>query len=249
MFKVMVVAPTLHACEWAAECLREQPGLEYVGCETFPQNVVETAEALRPDVILLDMDFTDYDGRLILGELRRKWPKQPAVIAVSARGEDSSVYEANHLGANYYLVKPVNEDVLIRRIRQIAALAAGRSLTSTIVGDNIRQKAVEYFHRIGMPSHLKGYRYLIEALVLVVTDHSLANQVTKKLYPLVAERFQTTPIRVERAIRNAIEITWERGNIVQMNQLFAYVDENRGKPTNSAFIAGMADIISLDLEK
>lgn len=248
MFRVMVVAPQMQ-CAWVEEYLRDQPGIEFVGCETAPHKAVEAAADVAPDVILLDVDFPDHNGSAVLAELKRKWPRKPAVIVLSERGEDEAVYEANHLGADYYLVKPVQDEVLIRRIRQMAALADGASLCSAIVEDCVRKKAVEYFERIGMPAHLKGYRYLIEALVFVVMDHSLANQVTKQLYPRVAKHFQTTPIRVERAIRNAIEITWERGNIAQVNQLFSYVDENRGKPTNSAFIAGMADIISLDLRR
>ncbi|NLM53781.1 MAG: response regulator [Firmicutes bacterium] len=247
MFRVMVVAPQTQCCEWVAECLREQPDLAYVGCETSLGDALSAVTVLKPHVVLLDLDSADWSGRAVLHEFRKQWPKQPAVIVLSHLGDDDAVGEANHLGADYYMVKPVRSDVLVRRIRQIAAMANGASFSAANAVDSIRDKAVEYFQRIGMPSHLKGYRYLIEAMVLVVPDHSLTSQVTKKLYPLIAERFETTPIRVERAIRNAIEITWERGDITQVNQLFSYVDENRGKPTNSAFIAGMADIISLDL--
>jgi len=242
----MVVASRQHRPQ-LEECLREQLGVDYLGCETSPHRAMSTAETLQPDVILLDMDFEGGGGDAVLAALRQRWPKKPAVIALSERGEDDAVYQANHLGANYYLVKPVPCDVLIRRIKQIAALVDGGSLNDTLREESVRRRAAHYLRLIGMPSHLKGYRYIVEAVAAVVMDHSLGGQVTKRLYPLIAERFQTTAVRVERSIRNAIEITWERGNLDQVNQLFSYVDEDRGKPTNSAFIAAMADIISMDL--
>jgi len=244
LFRVMVVTAQTDFGQFVAEHLENEPGLLYVGCET-PEQAIETARKANPDVVIFDIDHGNPDGIDIIGEFRGELP---AIIVVSETGDDVVVYRANTLGAHYYLVKPFPPELLIRRIWQIAALARGTD-SSHAAAEQIVNLAVQYFERIGMPSHLKGYHYLIEAMVLVVQDHTLASQVTKELYPRIAERFQTTAIRVERAIRNAIEITWERGNITQLNELFSYVDEERGKPTNSAFIAGMADIINLDLSQ
>jgi two-component system response regulator (stage 0 sporulation protein A) len=249
VLKILVIAPPTEFCRTAVERLQKEPGFLVLGYIELSTGTTETNRAGDADLLILDADSASPNGIAVLEELRKMYPKKPQIIVVSENGDDEVVRRANSLGADYYLVKPFPVDLLVRRIWQISELAAAVDGRCALGEDRIVRKAAEYFQRIGMPGHLKGYSYLIEAMVLVVNDHSLASQVTKKLYPQIAERFQTNAVRVERAIRNAIEITWERGDIDQLTQLFSFVDEERGKPTNSAFIASMADIIKLDLAR
>ena len=249
MLKILVVAAPTKFCQAAIEHLEREPGFLFLGCEEFSEKTAQTIVEKDVDMLILDIESAAADGMAALENLRQVFPKEPRIIVLSETGDDEFVRRANARGADYYIVKPFPADLLVRRVWQFAELAAGAESTWDYGADIIARRASEYFEQIGMPDHLKGHNYLIEAMVLVVNDHSLASQVTKKLYPQIAERFQTTSVRVERAIRNAIEITWERGDIEQLNRLFSFVDEERGKPTNSAFIASMADIIKLDLAR
>ena len=192
-------------------------------------SVGDGTEALRlareeaPDLILMDVVLPGLDGFGVLKQLREQEGKVPKVILISAFCSDSVVSEAVDLGASYFLSKPVAE---------------------------LKNLVTSVIHEIGVPAHIKGYQYLREAIMIAVDDMDVINAVTKVLYPEVAKRFSTTPSRVERAIRHAIEVAWDRGDLETLQKYFGYTVSNaKGKPTNSEFIAMIADRLVLEQRK
>jgi len=180
------------------------------------------------------------------------------VVMVSAVGQDSMIQRAVGLGAEYYLVKPINTDVLGKRVRQVMNRDGGIRTNansqlnlrkSTVYKDIIRENDLEIeitnlIHEIGVPAHIKGYQYLRDA---ITNDMDILCAVTKELYPMIVKMNDTTPSRVERAIRHAIEVAWNRGRIETIDALFGYTVKNdKGKPTNSEFIAIIADKLRLE---
>ena len=166
---------------------------------------------------------------------------------LTAFGQESITQRVVDLGADYYILKPFNLDVLIDRIRQLARGTPVSKRTAAIKPRNLDMEVTNIIHQLGVPAHIKGYLYLREAILMVIRDVDLLGAVTKELYPLVADRYNTTPSRVERAIRHAIEVAWSRGNIDIINSFFGYtIDTDRGKPTNSEFIAIIADKLRVE---
>ena len=167
--------------------------------------------------------------------------------------------DAFNLGANYYVLKPFDNDMLISRIKHIRQLRDGRKDLrrinayedkNTYFERNLETDVTNIIHEIGVPAHIKGYQYLRDAIILSVNDMEMLNSITKILYPTIAKKHQTTPSRVERAIRHAIEVAWSRGKMDTIDELFGYtVSTGKGKPTNSEFIALIADKIRLEYKK
>ena len=199
------------------------------------------------------------DGFGVLEHLGSKeLNKYPRVIMTSAVGQDSIIQKAMELGAQYYLVKPVNMKLLIKRINQLDNSIVGafdddshlrKSLVmkDSVVNNDLEIDITNLIHEIGVPAHIKGYQYLRDAITLVVNRMEYLNAVTKELYPAIAAINNTTPSRVERAIRHAIEIAWNRGKLETLENLFGYtVQQDKGKPTNSEFIAIIADKLRLE---
>ena len=227
--------------------LLADPGEQYraayskaIGQETDMELVAQTDNGLRaeelitkfqPDVVVLDLVLPNLDGLSLLTHLRAK-NASSRVIVTSAICNDQVLMECAELGTTYFMQKPFDPPLLVQRIRQTAR---PRQRTG---GDVI--------HEIGVPAHIKGYQYLREAILLTIDDMDIINSVTKVLYPEVARKFNTTPSRVERAIRHAIEVAWDRGDIETLQKFFGYTVSNiKGKPTNSEFIAMIADCLSL----
>ena len=207
-------------------------------------SVGDGTEALRlareeaPDLILMDVVLPGLDGFGVLKQLREQEGKVPKVILISAFCSDSVVSEAVELGASYFLTKPVEENALLDRMR--ALFSRGAPVEEHPA--ELKNLVTSVIHEIGVPAHIKGYQYLREAIMIAVDDMDVINAVTKVLYPEVAKRFSTTPSRVERAIRHAIEVAWDRGDLETLQKYFGYTVSNaKGKPTNSEFIAMIAD--------
>jgi len=177
---------------------------------------------------------------------------------MSAIGQEKITGKAMALGATYYVIKPFDLEMLVGRLRELTTTAAttfyeskGPKYVSTktvkINTEPVEVKVTNLIHDLGVPAHIKGYQYLREAIIMAVTNQEIINAVTKSLYPLLAKRYETTPSRVERAIRHAIEVAWNRGEIAVHDKIFGYtVNSNKGKPTNSEFIALIADKIRLE---
>ena len=207
-----------------------------------------------PDVVLMDVWLSKLDG---IGVLRNAnaldWgvEKKPAFIIVSSVSSQSVFVQATEAGAELCLLKPVNmgslcehiESIVSRRLRDIPAAAMQMEEKTA---PDIETQVTQIIHQIGVPAHIKGYQYLRTAILLTIKDSDIINSVTKILYPSVAKKYQTTTSRVERAIRHAIEVAWDRGDVDTLNSYFGYtIQNNRGKPTNSEFIAMIADNLRL----
>ena len=212
-------------------------------------SVGDGTEALRlareeaPDLILMDVVLPGLDGFGVLKQLREQEGKVPKVILISAFCSDSVVSEAVDLGASYFLTKPVEENALLDRMR--ALFSRGAPVEEHPA--ELKNLVTSVIHEIGVPAHIKGYQYLREAIIMTVNDMDAINAITKVLYPSVAKRYHTTSSRVERAIRHAIEVAWDRGDVEMLNNVFGYtISGAKGKPTNSEFISMIADKIRLD---
>ncbi len=240
--------------------------LEVVGIASDGEEAYDQIIALKPDVVLLDVIMPHLDGLGVLERLSKiALGKTPVYIMVSAVGQDKITQKAIALGADYYVVKPFDISVLIDRIKEIKNYNP-EELKRTITGnketksqyiqvtnkdekDNLEALVTNVIHEVGVPAHIKGYQFLREAIIMVVNDINIINQITKELYPDIAEKFGTTPSRVERAIRHAIEVAWGRGDPKTVEGIFGYtISADKGKPTNSEFIAMIADKLRLELK-
>lgn len=226
------------------------------------KNGVEICEVIRqkePDVVLLDVVMPKKDGLGVLDEINRdaKLKKHPTFIMISAIGQEEITEDAFSKGVNYYIMKPFDNETIVKRIKHT------RENHSKKVQEARRVEAYErdpekekrdletdvtsIIHEIGVPAHIKGYQYLREAIMMSVKDVEMLGSITKLLYPTIAKKYQTTPSRVERAIRHAIEVAWSRGKMDTIDELFGYtINNGKGKPTNSEFIALIADKIRLE---
>ncbi|MBQ8207793.1 MAG: sporulation transcription factor Spo0A [Clostridia bacterium] len=207
----------------------------------------------HPDIVLADIWLSKIDG---IGVLRNSRlldfgkDKAPSFIILSMVSNPGIFVEATNAGAELCLPKPFDFDSLSRHIERIAeSRASSLSHTAKSMGKDepdIETQVTQIIHQIGVPAHIKGYQYLRTAILLTIDDSDIINSVTKVLYPSVAKKYSTTTSRVERAIRHAIEVAWDRGDVDTLNSYFGYtIQNNRGKPTNSEFIAMIADNLRL----
>ena len=197
----------------------------------------ELIQQTQPDIVVMDVILPGLDGVSLL----QRMPKNVKTIVLSAFCSQNMVQEVMRLGAWYFIPKPAHMDSLLERIREAAVPENGALALPTLEAD-----VTAIIHEVGVPAHIKGYQYVREAIIIAVQDMDVINAVTKVLYPEVAKRFHTTPSRVERAIRHAIEVAWDRGDLETLQGYFGYtVNSAKGKPTNSEFIAMIADRIRL----
>lgn len=232
--------------------------LEVVGTAKDGEEVYRVIKEKNPDVVLLDIIMPKLDGLGVLDKVRcdQSIKKYPKFIMISAIGQEKITEDAFEKGADYYIMKPFDNDMVIDRIKSVRGVASkandNRKITAyekkrEFSKNNLESDVTDIIHEIGVPAHIKGYQYLREAIMMSVNDSEMLNSITKILYPTIAKTFQTTPSRVERAIRHAIEVAWSRGKMDTIDELFGYtVSNGKGKPTNSEFIALIADKIRLE---
>lgn len=246
--RVMIADDNKEFCELVREYIEEQQDMELVGIAYNGTEVLEQLDAAAPDVLVLDIIMPHLDGIGVLETLAERPPaKRPKVIMLTAFGQETITQKVVDLGADYYILKPFNLEVLVNRIRQLAGTARPAPRSVPVKGKSLDLEVTHIIHQIGVPAHIKGYLYLREAILMVINEVDLLGAVTKELYPLIAQKYNTTPSRVERAIRHAIEVAWSRGNVDIINNFFGYtIDVNRGKPTNSEFIAMIADKLRVE---
>ena len=195
-----------------------------------------------PELVVMDVVLPGLDGLGVLKQLKDRGDAAK-VIMLSAFCGDRVVAEAMELGASYFLPKPFETEALLDRMHSVFGQPAAPESGS----GTLKNMVTSIIHEIGVPAHIKGYQYLREAIIIAVDDMDVINAVTKVLYPEVAKRFATTPSRVERAIRHAIEVAWDRGDLETLQKYFGYTVSNaKGKPTNSEFIAMIADRLVLE---
>ena len=220
--------------------LEEESGLELAAETGDGQETVRLAKELSPDIVVMDFVLARMDGLEVLSELAAL-PGRPRVLVLSsfARGNMAELAAAH--GADYYMMKPCKLSAVMERIRQLAGQPqSGGEEPGRLSGESQNLEST-------VPAHIKGYQYLREAIIIAVGDMDVINAVTKILYPEVAKRFGTTASRVERAIRHAIEVAWDRGDLETLQKYFGYTVSNaKGKPTNSEFIAMIADKLQLE---
>ena len=247
-------------CSVLADFFETEPEIEIVFTANDGMQTVDSVLREKPDILILDMIMPYLDGLGVLERLNAvDLEPMPKVIVLSAVGQESITQKAIHLGAEYYIVKPFDLNVLAKRIHQMSGLRemSGQvnrvnAVRSVLSGEEAKNNDLEIditniIHEVGVPAHIKGYQYLRNAITMVVEDMDLLGAVTKELYPAIAKLNNTTPSRVERAIRHAIEVAWNRGKIETINALFGYtVHNDKGKPTNSEFIAIIADKLRLE---
>lgn len=229
--------------------------LDLVGKAKNGEEMCQIIRERQPDVVLLDLIMPKMDGLTVMEQVNRSQvgDKRPYFIVVTEVGQERITEDAFNKGANYYIMKPFNNDTLLNRIKSIRSTArtADKREEETLMPGartgSLENRVTNMLHEIGIPAHIKGYHYLRDAIIMAVNDMDVLNAITKILYPTVAKKYQTTSSRVERAIRHAIEVAWSRGKLDTLDELFGYtVSTGKGKPTNSEFIALIADTIQLE---
>lgn len=246
--KVLIADDNREFCELLKEFISHQDDFVLSGIANNGLEALEIIQQQAPDVMVLDIIMPHLDGIGVLEKLSSGTAAyKPKVIMLTAFGQESITQRAVELGADYFILKPFDFSVLANRIRQLADGVAVSQYISTTKPRNLDVAVTNIIHEMGVPAHIKGYHYLREAILCVINEVNLLGAVTKELYPMIAQKYQTTPSRVERAIRHAIELAWDRGNIEMMTKFFGYtINLERGKPTNSEFIAMVADKLRIE---
>ena len=257
--KVGIADDNKEFCEILSDFFEKKEDIDIAFVSHDGIKAVENIKKSDTDILILDMVMPHLDGLGVLEMINNMdLEKYPRTIVLSAVGQEAITQKAISLGAEYYIVKPFNLNILMKRIHQLAGTDEGggtkmqyaRAIMAGREDRNREELEIEItniIHEVGVPAHIKGYHYLREAICMVVEDISLLGGVTKELYPAIAQMNNTTPSRVERAIRHAIEVAWNRGKLETIDTLFGYTVQNdKGKPTNSEFIAIIADKLRVE---
>lgn len=246
-------------------------GYEVVGATGNPRKALELISSEKPDVVLFDIVLSPIDGIMFLKEaVSLNLDKRPKFIALSSIMSDAVVREAMQSGADYFMIKPCEFQVLKDRIEMLSESFTAEpveeyqlSSVGTYMNEvqrirnyasqeaesimpDIETQVTELILQIGIPAHIKGYHFVRSAIIMAVESPDTINAITKIVYPTIAKEYQTSSSRVERAIRHAIEVAWDRGDVDTLNSIFGYsINSSKGKPTNSEFIAMLSDKLRL----
>ncbi len=234
--------------EFCAQLITALQNADYqvVGSAADGQSAIEQIKAAAPEVVILDLMLPKADGFSVLRTIPRE--KRPKVLMLAALATDYVTATANAENVDYLMLKPCTAQTVAERVREILEADQAAARRRSPSEPDIETMVTNVIHEIGVPAHIKGYQYLREAIIIAVGDMEVINAITKVLYPQVAKTFATTPSRVERAIRHAIEVAWDRGDLETLQRFFGYtVSNTKGKPTNSEFIAMIADRLQLQL--
>jgi two-component system response regulator (stage 0 sporulation protein A) len=255
--KVLIADDNPRIAATLEDVLKQDSEIEVVGKAEDGMETLGMIEETKPDVLLLDLIMPKLDGLGVLERIYRAKGsgKQPEVIVISAISQERVTESAFNLGAAYYLLKPFDNEVVLNHVQHFKPGAKARFIvkpeesrrSEQLAQYNLESDVTNIIHEIGVPAHIKGYQYLRDAIMMSVDDSEMLNSITKILYPSIAKQHGTTPSRVERAIRHAIEVAWSRGKVDTIDELFGYTVHNgKGKPTNSEFVALIADKIRLE---
>ena len=234
------------------EIIEQDQDLNLIGKADNGEDIYHLIKEKKPDVVLLDLIMPKMDGLSVMEKVNmdEQITKRPEFIIVTAVGQERITEDAFRKGASYYVMKPFHNDMIKdagNGERKNSSESESRNAVSKKQEYNLETRVTDMIHEIGIPAHIKGYHYLRDAIIMAVDDMDVLNAITKVLYPTIAKMHQTTASRVERAIRHAIEVAWSRGKLDTLDELFGYTVSNRkGKPTNSEFIALIADTIRLE---
>lgn len=252
--RVLIADDNKEFCNSLKNTLEIVPKIEVAGVAYDGKEAYEMVLETRPDILITDIIMPYMDGMALLGKINSNTmlSKKPKTIVFSSMGYENIINKAMKLGASYYMVKPFDASELVEHINDI--VHEGDEVIINQKKNNNARNDVEsnitaYIQQLGVPAHIKGYQYIRDAITMVIDDMDTINSITKFLYPTVAKHYNTTASRVERAIRHAIEVAWDRGNPEILNEFFGYtILGSKGKPTNSEFIALIADKIRLDMK-
>lgn len=271
-FSVAIAEDNAYTRNMLCQMLEEE-GIQVAGKAEDGESAYQMIIDTKPDIVLLDIIMPKIDGITVMQRVRHNESLGhcPSFIMVTSASSEDVTRDAFNLGVNYFIMKPFDKDVVLDKIQTIRnrglhpapfTASAGISPMSGIrqvkpyinkeeyMEQNLEHDVTQMLHEIGIPAHIKGYQYLRDAIAISVKEQDMLTSVTKILYPTIAKNHQTTPSRVERAIRHAIEVAWSRGKMDTINDIFGYtVSNGKGKPTNSEFIALIADKIRLEYKR
>ena len=256
--RVMVADYNSEFSARVAERLSRESRIDVVGIVADGNDAIRMAAEVNPDIVIIDAVLPPLDGLYAVSEIQKQHlPTMPSFYIFSQFLSQETISCAMGLGASYFMIQPFDLDALVQRVLQhgqASALRDPRASTPIVPARmvspelNMEIRVTNVIHDIGVPAHIKGYQYLREAIIMAINDMHVINAITKVLYPAIAKRFSTTSSRVERAIRHAIEVAWDRGDIEVLQGYFGYTVNNiKGKPTNSEFISMIADRVRLEI--
>jgi len=255
---VLIADDNIRSAGLMEEAVKKDKEIEVVGKAEDGLDALAQIREKQPDVVLLDLIMPKLDGLGVMEQVKKDvtLKKVPSFIVITGIGQEIVTESAFELGASYYMLKPFDYQLVISRIKQLRGVSSHRRIDTVgsaskgqnvFLERNLESDVTNVIHEIGVPAHIKGYHYLRDAIMMSVNDTEMLNSITKQLYPTIAKRHKTTPSRVERAIRHAIEVAWSRGKMDTIDALFGYtVNNGKGKPTNSEFVALIADKIRLE---
>lgn len=256
---VAVVDDNEKIIDTICETLTKDKDINVIGKAKNGEEAYDLIRKNSPDVVILDLIMPKMDGLSLMDKIHKDGSmiKMPFFIITSAISNETVIQDAFGYGAGYYMLKPFELDMIVDRVKSAKTsnkripenkkFIAAYEDKKQFMDRNIESDVTSIIHDVGVPAHIKGYQYLREAIIMAVNEPEMLNTVTKVLYPSIAKKFQTTSSRVERAIRHAIEVAWNRGKMDTIDELFGYtINAEKGKPTNSEFIALIADKIRLE---
>lgn len=252
--KILLADDNREFTDMMQEWIDAQDDMTVTGLAYNGNDVLDLIQEETPDILILDIIMPHLDGLGVLEHIQHmELNPRPKIIMLTAFGHETITQRAVELGASYYILKPFDMEVLTNRIRQmVSGDSSAKKLphpvqTTAKKEQHLDSNITDIIHEIGVPAHIKGYMYLRDAITMVYYDIELLGSITKVLYPKIAEKYNTTPSRVERAIRHAIEVAWNRGNIDSISSLFGHtINMSKAKPTNSEFIAMVADKLRIE---
>lgn len=249
--RILVAESDLDFQALLCEGLKNATNLEIVGVTANGREALEMCETLKPDLVLTDIILPEIDGISMVSEIK-KMDNPTGVFIISAFTNPKVMVECTKVGVDYFICKPINISALIDRIKQ---WKIGMKTTIAPINKDINSelaleiRVTEAIHMIGVPAHIRGYQFLREAIMMAANDMSVVSSITKSLYPAIAKKSNTTSSKVERAIRHAVEVAWDRGDVDVLESYFSYtISTKKGKPTNSEFISMVADRIRLQIK-
>lgn len=243
MIKTILLDQNEESRRSLCEFLGKTGKFEVLGDDGNGQSGLEKIEKNKPDIVVLDVVLEGIDGYEVL-KFMKAFDERPKVLVLSSLKNEGFAQRAVDLGADYVLAKPVAEDVIAKRMEDILGRGEALRVENKRMPKNraLEEKISNIFITVGIPAHIKGYQFLREAIKMAIEEPDIINSITKQLYPSIATRFSTSASKVERAIRHAIEVAWNRGKIENINNLFGIkVYDSNEKPTNGEFIALVAD--------
>jgi len=254
--RVLLADDNKDFCDVMCDYLNKSGGIEVVATCYDGMDALSKIKELKPDIAILDGIMPRLDGLGVLEKIQEEnMDKKPQIVILSAMAQEKVIGRAMDLGAVYYIAKPFDLEALGTRIRQLKEqphVDKNRKGISGFRGQgemDLEVRVTNILIEIGVPAHIRGYNYMREAIILAVQNIDVLNYITKELYPTVAKKCNTSSSRVERAIRHAIEVAWSRGEVSAIDSLFGYtISNHKGKPTNSEFIALIADRLRLELK-